>query len=219
MKKKIIPLVFTVTLLLFMLSLSIALPIYCRFFYFAHIKPLGLDHLKWSVAEIKDAYNELLNYLTLPWCEFGTGVFKYSEDGAAHFADCRALFMLDTAVLLASAIGLIVMIVLKIKKVIPTLSFENRSSVFYAGVLLITIPIVIGGLASINFDVAFEIFHKIFFPGKDNYVFYPSDDQIILVLPVEFFMNCAIFIASGLLLFSLACIVFEIIRTKKNFSF
>jgi integral membrane protein (TIGR01906 family) len=61
---------------------------------------------------------------------------------------------------------------------------------------------VVGSLAAVDFDRAFVIFHKIFFPGKSNWLFDYDADQIIRVLPQDFFMNCAILIGAGLILFS-----------------
>ena len=62
MKNKIITAVFIIALVLFILTFSIALPIYCRFFYYLQIKPLGLEQKTgWSYDVIKEAYDEVLN--------------------------------------------------------------------------------------------------------------------------------------------------------------
>jgi integral membrane protein (TIGR01906 family) len=74
---------------------------------------------------------------------------------------------------------------------------------FFAGAGALVVPLVVGGLAALDFDRAFVIFHHIFFPGKDNWMFDPRTDAIILVLPQQFFMNCAILIGVGLVTFSL----------------
>ena len=71
---------------------------------------------------------------------------------------------------------------------------------------------MIGGLAALDFDRFFTLFHAVFFPGKDNWIFHPKADPIILILPQEFFRNCAILILAVLLL---TCTVL-ILRDRKK---
>ena len=80
----------------------------------------------------------------------------------------------------------------------------------------IALPVIIGSLAAIDFERAFEIFHGIFFPGKTNWTFDPRTEQIIEVMPEEFFMNCAIIIGVGLIAFSLALIIADVVLTAKD---
>ena len=70
---------------------------------------------------------------------------------------------------------------------------------------------LIGGLAALDFNKAFEIFHKIFFPGKDNWMFSWYEDEIIRILPQDFFMNCAILILCSIILLCLGCIAYGLI--------
>lgn len=51
--------------------------------------------------------------------------------------------------------------------------------------------LAVGGLAALDFDRAFVVFHALFFPGKDNWLFDPETDQIITILPQVFFRNSA----------------------------
>ena len=66
---------------------------------------------------------------------------------------------------------------------------------------------IAAALAATDFDRAFTAFHGIFFPGKENWLFDPATDPVILLLPEEFFRNCAIAIAASLLLVCLALIL------------
>ena len=59
--------------------------------------------------------------------------------------------------------------------------------------------LLVGALAATDFDRAFTVFHGIFFPGKDNWLFDPAADPVIVLLPEEFFRNCAIAIGVSLL--------------------
>lgn len=210
-------LLFAIALFFFILTFSIGLPIYCRPFYYAHIDAMGLVKSSgFTKAEIRQAYDEVLNYLTLPGHEFSTGVMAYSESGADHFADCKVLFDLNAGVLLCSGLCLLVLLIFKKIGKIEQFRLGKRSSSFYAALAAIILPIVLGGLASLDFDRAFVIFHKIFFPGKDNWVFNSQTDQIITVLPQDFFMHCGILIGAGVLVLSGFIIFVELFKAKRG---
>ena len=57
----------------------------------------------------------------------------------------------------------------------------------------------LGALAALDFSRAFTVFHAVFFPGKDNWLFNPATDEIILIMPERFFLNCALLIGAVLL--------------------
>ena len=156
---------FATAMFFFILSFSISLPIYCRGFYFAHIEHLNLvEHSGYSVSEIKEAYNEVLDYLTLPDREFGCGVMPFSKDGEAHFADCKVLFNINLIALITSGVCLIVLIVLKRFRRVKGFFIGRFPAYTYSGLAAILIPLVVGVLASLNFEKAFIVFHRIFFP-------------------------------------------------------
>ena len=207
-------LIVTLALVLFVLTAAIALPIYIRPFYYAHIEPMGLEaYTGLTAAQLREAYDGILDYLTLPGRPFSCGILPFSAEGEAHFADCRVLFDLNRNVLLVS--GAVLAIFLLLRKKCGPYRLGKRSSAFWAGLLALIAPVVIGSLAALDFDRAFVIFHKIFFPGKSNWLFDWRTDPIILALPQEFFRNCAILIGAGLILFSLALLIFSTLRDKK----
>ena len=74
---------FSVALIFFLLTVCIALPIYNRWFYYLHVDAYNLTSLGYTKEEILTAFREVMNYLTLPSFEFGTGSLKYSAEGAA----------------------------------------------------------------------------------------------------------------------------------------
>ena len=76
--------------------------------------------------------------------------------------------------------------------------------------------LAVGGLAALDFDRAFVVFHSIFFPGKDNWIFDWQTDPIILFLPQEFFRNCALLVLALILLWSGALIGADFIQSKKR---
>lgn len=59
--------------------------------------------------------------------------------------------------------------------------------------------LAVGALAALDFSRAFTVFHAVFFPGKDNWLFNPATDEIILIMPERFFLNCALLIGAVLL--------------------
>lgn len=204
-----------VSLFILMLTISIGLPIYFRPFYYLHIN--GMDMVTktgWSFDVIKEAYDDVLDFLVLNK-PFGTGELKYSEEGKSHFEDCKVLFDLNFWCLIGSLIVSSLIIILDRLKKIEIKKYFKFHPVFYSSIIAILIPVVVGVLASIDFDRAFEVFHTIFFPGKDNWLFNPRTDQIILVMPQEFFRNCAILIGSSLLVITVTTIIVNVIRRRK----
>ncbi len=213
MKRKMRSVLCAATVFCLILTVSIGLPIYIRPFYYAHIDAYDLEARSgFSEAEIREAYDEVLDYLTIPGREFGTGVMKHSGEGKAHFADCKVLFDLNASILTGSA--LVCLALFWMRKKWGPYRLGKRSSAFWAAALALAAPMIIGGLAALDFDRAFVVFHQIFFPGKTNWIFDYRTDEIIRVLPQDFFMHCAILIGAGLVTISLGIIVWEFTRKK-----
>lgn len=209
--------IFIIALVLFMLTFSIGLPIYFRPFYYLQIKTLGLEEQTgWSYETIKTAYDEALNFCTLPGGTFGAGELKFSEEGAAHFADCKVLFNLNLYVLIGSFVVLAVLTVLQQVKVFTLCRPLNRHAYFWSAIVAVALPVILGCIIAADFDKAFQVFHAVFFPGKDNWLFNPNKDEIIRIMPEQFFANCAIFIGVGLVVFACALIAADIITLRKE---
>ena len=213
MKKRLLSVLCAVCVFLFLLTASIGLPIYIRPFYYAHIGECDLEAMSgYSESEIRQAYDEVLDYLTLPGKKFGTGVLPHSAEGKAHFADCKALFDLNATVLIGSA--LVLALLFGMRKKWGPYRLGRHSAPFWAAVLSVTAPIMIGALVALDFDRAFVIFHSIFFPGKTNWVFDWYRDPIIRILPQTFFRNCAILIGGGLVIMAGGILIWESNRKK-----
>lgn len=214
--------VFIIALVLFMLTFSIGLPIYCRFFYYIQIKTLNLSDaaaangIDAGYADIKAAYDGILDFCTLPNRPFKSGIFDMSEEGISHFADCKKLFDLNLAGMIVSGAITLTLVLLNRFKVITLIRPMGHRAYLLSAIIALALPLIIGALAAIDFDKAFEIFHKIFFPGKENWTFNPVKDQIIVVMPQEFFMNCAIIIGVGLAVFAAALITADLLLWRKE---
>lgn len=213
-QSKLLSLFWAVILALVVLTGSIAAPILCRPFYYAHISALDLpQRVGLSETEIRRAYDEMMDYCT-GGDHFSTGILPYSSQGASHFADVRGLFLLDLR-LLAITLGLgVALFVLSRVTKYRCAPLLGRGPGFWAGVGLGGSFALVGVLASLDFNRAFVIFHQLFFPGKDNWLFDPATDPIIFILPQEFFRNCALLILGLLLGGCILMIVWDFLRPK-----
>ena len=199
------------------ITFSIGLPIYVRPFYYYQIDALNIEQYSGADREtIIEAYDELLDYLTVPGNEFGTGDFKYSESGKSHFVDCKVLFDLNLYAFLISIVGVAVLIILLRKGVFEIWRPFGMNIVFSSGAFTLGGFGIISGLAALDFDKAFTVFHTLFFPGKSNWYFSWYEDQIIRILPQDFFMNCAILIFASMVLLCIASIVFGLVTRDKR---
>ena len=212
MKEKLLSLCTSVLTVLAVLTGSIAVPLLVRPFYWLHIKPFGLERTGLTVSQIREAYDGVMDYCLGLRDTFSAGVLPFSAEGASHFADVRVLFLLDLWVLLVSLAALVLLWVYRRHKAVELHRFRGRGSAFWGCVGLGAAFLVIGAAAAVDFDRAFTVFHTLFFPGKDNWLFDYRTDAIITAMPQEFFMNCALLILSSVVLWSLALIVYGICR-------
>lgn len=197
----------------FILSLSIAAPILIRPFYYAQISMRNLEaETGFTHEQIKEAYDDMVDYCIGINPEFGTGDLRWSESGKSHFDDVRALFLLDLRILAISLVLLAVYLVYSGRRNRPG-TYNGRSPLYYGAAGLLITFIIIGGMCALNFNYAFTVFHKIFFPGRNNWLFDPGTDEIIKVLPEGFFASCAILILAVMMVI---CITIIILTCKKN---
>ena len=206
MKQKLCALLCTITSFFLIITFSVGLPIYCRPFYYMHIDLLNLERSGYSAAQIKEAYNEILDYLTLPGGSFHAGVFPFTESGASHFADCKVLFTMNAVLFVLSAIILIALYLMKKRGTISSLYIGRFHASFYAALSALLLIVLITILASMDFYAAFVTFHSIFFPGKENWILDYRTDPIINVMPQDFFLHCALLIGASIILISLVII-------------
>lgn len=207
--------VLTAALMLFVFTASVAVPLLCRPFYYAHVEALDLEEgRRWTKQDCIDAYDEMLDYC-LYGGEFGTGVLKWSDSGRDHFDDCTFLFRLNFLVLFGSAAVLICGFVLRRKGLLPWRPL-GLGVPFWGGASLIALSAVTAALTAIDFDRSFVVFHKIFFPGKENWFFDYTTDEIILILPEAFFRNCAILVGLLIVVTCVGMMIFDIRQRKKS---
>ena len=220
MKKKIInhstTITFIIMAILFSISFAILVPIIFRPFYYCAIKLLNIEGQSgYTYNEIKEAFDDVMNFI---WhgSEFKTGVLAYSEEGASHFKDCVPLFWLDLWVCLISFIYLMTNFILVRFKVLEFKRYKGFHPLFFSGAIVILLVIIIGIFGMIDFYKLFEAFHKLFFPGKENWEFDEDVDEIIKILPENFFALCAAWIGGHVLIFDIISITYGIKTRKKG---
>ena len=213
MKAKLLSIVKSVLTALCVLTGSIAVPLLLRPFYYLHIGPLRLEQASdLTAGQIREAYGQMMDYCLGLHGTFAVGVLPFSAEGASHFADVRVLFLLDLAVLVLSAAALVLLALYCRHKAVELHRFRGHDPEFWGCVGLGAAFALIGALAATDFDRFFTLFHALFFPGKDNWLFDPRLDPVIEILPQAFFRNCAILILVVLLI---TCTVL-ILRDRKR---
>lgn len=201
------------TLALLVLSISIAVPILWRGFYYLHLDWTDIpERSGYTETEIREAFNEMMDYCVLGR-PFGTGVLRWSQEGYDHFKDCARLFRLDFAVAVVSLLGAGILLILSHYGLRPKRCF-GRGILFWSGFLLSGGFLALTGLAALNFNRAFLLFHTLLFPGQDNWLFDPRTDEIIRILPVEYFRNCGVLIVAILLCLSILLMLMDFLPRR-----
>ena len=211
LNSKVILLFLILNTSLFIITLSLSFAILFRPFYYYHINYLKLEEeTNSSYNEIKTAYDDVIDYIVMNK-PFKTGNLKFSVEGKNHFMDCKRLFKTNFIVLgISLAILLLEIIIFKNKNPL------KHSIAFYSSCsILILFGSILFTTLIIGFEKSFILFHKIFFLGKDNWLLDPNTDEIINILPEEYFKNCALLIISFIILISVSIVIIDLLQRKK----
>ena len=198
-KKILLPINIGIGLLfaLFLISLGLILAIHLRFLYYADIKWFDLEQTTGlSFQEIKANYDALIDYNS-PFFH-GDLVFPTlpsSAAGLSHFAEVKVLFQFFYVSFAITFVALIGIVLYQRKK-------EQYQYLRVASITSIVLPVITLLGCSINFEASFTFLHKLFF-RNDDWLFDPVTDPIITLLPAQFFLQCAIVIATVVILGSL----------------
>lgn len=207
----------SIVVALFIISASIALPIVVRPFYYLQIEDLELEEFSgYSETQIRMAYDEMLDYCLYLTNDFSTGDLAWSESGKSHFDDVRKLFAFDLIVAVTSAVILMLTFIINRIRRTKLRRIFGLSPLFYGGIMPGVIFSVLAVFIAADFNSAFTIFHKLFFPGKDNWIFNPRTDAIINILPEQFFARCALFIGISIIIMCACFIVVSILITRRE---
>ena len=173
---------------LLFVSISVIITINFRPLYYLDVKLLDIEQTSgYDKEEILDNYNALIDYSSPFYkgnLEFPT--LEASESGLQHFKEVKDIFTAFywlAAITLASVVSIVIY---KYKK-------RDISYLPVSSLTAILLPSLLGILIMLNFDRAFVIFHQLFF-NNDLWLFDPTTDPVIKILPDTFFLHSAIMI-------------------------
>lgn len=186
MKRAVLGLLVAVVVLLFSTALGLAVIHITNFPYAIDVDLLNIsENAGYSREEVLLNYNAVIEYLS-PFSskEFALPTLKYTDQGSYHFAECKTMFHNVYLLGLAAAVMLVFLIILRV---------VSKRTLRMSGAVTLAIPAIFGVSLLTNFDWTFTFFHSVFFAGT-SWIFDPNLDEIIRILPSEFFMHCAFFI-------------------------
>ena len=184
-----------------LISLAVMLTLNFKPLYYMDMKLMNLpERTGYSEAEIRENYDALIEYNSVFYdgeLEFPT--LPMSETGKIHFEEVKQVFVFFEAVLFPVTFLLSAILIWTLRK-------DKPLYLKWASCFMIGIPAVLGLLIAMNWDRVFVLFHEIVF-RNDYWLFDPSTDPIINLLPDAFFMHCAIMILALVVLFSVICMM------------
>ncbi|NLL91518.1 MAG: TIGR01906 family membrane protein [Ruminococcaceae bacterium] len=193
----------------FAVALAVFLLLNFDFLYRFDIEKLGIQSSTGYEKDfILDNYHAVTQYLS----PFHDGEFKlagmeFSEGGAVHFEEVKNIINILYLAGFASLFAILTLLVIFKKRV-------GRNTFFFSSLGTIVLPAILIIGAAIDFDGFFTLFHKLFF-NNDLWIFDSKTDPIIKILPQEFFMHCALFIAFVLIFFTIALSVIGLSKKKR----
>ena len=196
--RKIINLIFSVIFSVLIIITIVKFTVGFKLLYYFDINYLNIPILSGlSKEEIKENYDYMIDYnLGKDNREFELPTIKSSKQGKIHFEEVRDIFQsmnkMFNILLLLSIIGVIINI---LDKNIEILKMTSKTLILLPMILML--PIVI------NFSGSFVLFHKIMF-DNDYWIFDPSLDPVINILPEEFFFHAGVMILILIIIASLA---------------
>jgi integral membrane protein (TIGR01906 family) len=158
----------------------------------------------YSEGDLRTATNAILHDLVLGPPDFAVevaGAPVLEERERAHMRDVRGVFagfgllaVVSAAVLIAGVAGA------------RRMGHSERAwQAIGTGMRVLIVTIVVAGLiATVAFDAAFELFHRLFFPGG-SYTFDPRTDRLVQLFPFDFWSETTI--ALGAVIVALAVAV------------
>ena len=208
--KKISNLILAFLMSLFIITSIVKFTVLFKPLYYFDIKHLNIPILSgMSEEEIKLNYDYLIKYNTsYRDYEFNMPTLKSSIQGKIHFEEVRDVFKVLNKINIISGVISVLGIYIVLKK-------KEIKIIKYAGIISILIPIFLVIPITIQFEKSFEIFHRLIF-NNDYWIFDPSKDPVINMLPAEFFLHCGVVILTGILIFSsIILTIYKILKNKR----
>ncbi|NLP16837.1 MAG: TIGR01906 family membrane protein [Clostridiales bacterium] len=195
---------------LLFISLGVIFTVNFRPLYYMDVKLLNIPESSgYSREEIIENYNALIDYSS----PFYKGDLSFptldaSPSGLQHFKEVKDIFIAFYVLGAATLITAVIIIIYKSKK-------GNYSYLAVSSLTAVILPVLVGILLALDFDASFRIFHKIFF-NNDYWIFDPSTDPVINILPATFFLHCAILIIAFILVSSLITYLIYLYHKRRS---
>lgn len=196
-------------LTLFIIGVSVVGTLAFRPLYYHDMEQLHIaEKSGYSAAEIRENYDALIAY-NMAWSDgdLAFPTLPMSETGKIHFEEVKEIFDLFKYLAVFGGILGVAGIVFMARK--KEYRYLKMTSVITCG-----LPVILGILVALFWDQVFVIFHKLFF-NNDYWIFDYRTDPIILLLPDEFFMHCALLIFGGVLFGAAVCLVCYFLLRKR----
>ncbi|MEW9077384.1 TIGR01906 family membrane protein [Terrisporobacter glycolicus] len=195
--KRLLNILISFSLAIFIISGSVILGLRCKSLYYYDVKKLNISEMSgFTEEEIKQNYDYLIDYnLNKNVEEFHLPTIKYSKEGKIHFEEVRNIFQIVKNVFYISGLISVLGIILSIKS--KNIKFLNTASI-----MTILLPIIASIPLMINFNYFFIKFHEAVF-SNDYWIFDPSIDPVINMLPQDVFFHIGIFILAIILILSI----------------
>lgn len=198
---------------LFIFSLSVVLTLNLRQIYYFDVRYQQLESATGLPEKtIRENYDTLIDYnlLTKRVSKLEFSDFPMSEQGRTHFAEVKRIFVAIQIMCVISGILLIVCFFRKFRR-------RDYGWLKLTSILTLAIPVVLGILMALNWNVFFVKFHQIFF--RNNYwIFDPATDPVIDILPDAFFMHCAVVILLFMLIGCILCrLLYRLLTSRQRY--
>ena len=215
MDKRSLSAIHCIMMIICILTVSILIPFIWKGFYFMQIDSLEIHkYIALDTEVVKQIYANMIDYCLGFTSEFNIDPMPYSSSGYSHFNDVRKLVRFDMILAIMSSLILIHCGIKKCKKKVMIEKLAGHTPYFWSAVIVIVFDLLVVGMAWMNFDLAWSIFHKILFIGKTNWQFSMLTDPIIIMLPGQFFLNCGLLIIGIQLIWSILLIVIDLRKNK-----
>lgn len=208
--KKTMNLIFGIFFSLLIIGSSTMITVGFKQLYYFDINYLKIsEQNNLTKEEIKRNYDYMIDYnLNKISGEFELPTIKSSPEGKVHFEEVKEIVQNVIKLLIVSLIITIVGIIVNLKN--NNIEFLNITSK-----LVIILPILVAIPMLINFDETFVVFHKLMF-DNDYWIFDPSKDPVINILPQEFFFHAGLLIVMLILLSSVVLhIIYKYYKKKR----
>lgn len=195
---------------LLFISIGVIATVNFRLLYYLDIKFLNIAETSgYSNEIIIENYDALIDYNS----PFYKGKLEFpslpsSNEGIIHFEEVKQIFMSFYYIFAITFILALIIVIYKSRK-------KDTSYLLISSITVLVLPTLVLLGSAIDFDAAFVVFHKIFF-RNDYWLFDPTTDPVITILPDTFFLHAMLVIVFFVLLGSLILFLCSNIGKKRK---